>query len=63
VAAILAWFIIVDFPDSSRNKFLTPEENAIVKARLQADRGVEEREKVTWKAIWYTMLDWKVWSL
>lgn len=63
VAAVAAWFVIVDFPDSSRNKFLTSEEKAIVKARLAADRGVEEGEKVTLKVIGRTMLDWKVWSL
>jgi MFS family permease len=63
VAAIFARFIIVDFPDSSRNKFLTPEESVVVKARLANDRGFEEGEKVTWKVIWRTMLDWKVWSL
>lgn len=63
VAAIAAWFVIVDFPDSPRNKFLTAEEKSIVKARLRNDRGIEESEKVTWKVIGNTMLDWKVWSL
>lgn len=63
VAAILAWFVIVDFPDSSRNTFLTAEEKAIVKARLANDRGVEKSEKVTWKVIGQTLLDWKIWSL
>jgi sugar phosphate permease len=63
VAAILAWFVIVDFPESSRNTFLTADEKAIIKARLARDRGVEESEKVTWSVIGKTMLDWKVWSL
>jgi sugar phosphate permease len=63
VTAILAWFIIVDFPESPRNKFLTMEEKAAVKSRLAQDRGYEEGEKVTWKIIGNTMLDWKVWSL
>lgn len=63
MAAILAWFIIVDFPESIRNTFLTMEEKAAVKSRLAQDHGYEEGEKVTWKIIGNTMLDWKVWSL
>lgn len=63
LAAIIAWFIIVDFPESSRNTFLTTEEKSVVKARLARDRGFEEGEKVTWKIIGHTLLDWKVWSL
>ncbi|KAL7622399.1 hypothetical protein AAE478_007903 [Parahypoxylon ruwenzoriense] len=62
LAAVLAWFIIVDFPDSSRNKFLSAEESAFVKARLAEDRGVEGREKVTWAVFIETITDWKVWS-
>ncbi|KAI1141705.1 MFS general substrate transporter [Hypoxylon sp. FL0543] len=62
VVAIVSWFIIVDFPDSHRNKFLTTEEAAFVKARLAGDRGSEEREKVTWPIFVETVTDWKVWS-
>ncbi|RTE72896.1 hypothetical protein BHE90_012683 [Fusarium euwallaceae] len=62
VAGIGSWFIIVDFPDSSANTFLTPEERAFVKARLAADRGPEEREKVTLKVIAKTAADWKPWA-
>ncbi|KAI0846384.1 MFS general substrate transporter [Daldinia vernicosa] len=62
VAAIIAWFIIVDFPDSHRNKFLTVEEAAFVKARLAEDRGSEERQQVTWAIFVETITDWKVWS-
>ncbi|KAI1387907.1 MFS general substrate transporter [Hypoxylon trugodes] len=62
VAAVIAWFVIVDFPDSHRNKFLTAEEAAFVKARLAQDRGSEEREKVTWAIFVETITDWKVWS-
>lgn len=62
VAAIIAWFIIVDFPDSRGNNFLTAEEKAFVRNRLADDRGVEEREKVTKKIIFKTAADWKVWA-
>lgn len=62
VAAIAAWFVIVDFPDSNRNTFLSEEEKAFVKARLAADRGTEERQKVTWSILFKTAADWKVWA-
>jgi cyanate permease len=62
VAAIGAWFIIVDFPDSPRNTFLTPEEKAFVLARLAADRGPEARENVTIKMVLKTAADWKPWA-
>lgn len=62
VAAIAAWFVIVDFPDSNRNTFLSEEEKAFVKARLAADRGSEERQKVTWSVLFKTAADWKVWA-
>jgi len=62
VAAIAAWFIIVDFPDSDRNKFLSVEEKMFVKSRLAADRGTEERQKVTWSILFRTAADWKVWA-
>lgn len=62
--AVVAWFIVVDFPDSKRNKFLSAEEKAIIKTRLAADRGglEETREKVTWAIIRQTLSDWKVWT-
>lgn len=62
VAGVGSWFIIVDFPDSDKNTFLTPEERAFVKARLVADRGPEEREKVTIKIVLKTAADWKPWA-
>ncbi|KAF4496125.1 tartrate transporter [Fusarium agapanthi] len=61
VAGIGPWFIIVDFRDSDKNTFLTPEERAFVKERLSEDRGPEEREKVTTKIIGQTAADWKPW--
>ncbi|KAM0432016.1 hypothetical protein ACHAQK_009932 [Fusarium lateritium] len=62
VAGIGSWFIIVDFPDSDKNTFLTVEERAFVKARLAEDRGPEEREKVTGKVLARTAADWKPWA-
>ncbi|ESU09302.1 hypothetical protein FGSG_03872 [Fusarium graminearum PH-1] len=62
IAGIGSWFIIVDFPDSDRNTFLTIEERAFVKARLAEDRGPEEHEKVTMKILATTAVDWKPWA-
>lgn len=62
IAGTGSWFIIVDFPDSDRNTFLTTEERAFVKARLAEDRGPEEHEKVTMKILATTAVDWKPWA-
>lgn len=61
--SILAWFVIVDFPESPRNKFLSLEEVQVVTNRLLAERGTAEGGKVTWKVIKETVLDWQVWSM
>lgn len=61
--AILAYFIIVDFPTSKKNKFLSEEEKRFVVARLAQDRGAgDDKAKVTWSVILHTFLDWKIWS-
>jgi hypothetical protein len=56
--ALLARFIIVDFPDSKRNKFLTAEEIATVQSRLRQERGTAEGGKVTWRVIRDAFTDW-----
>lgn len=63
VAAIAAYFIVVDFPGSKSNKFLTEEERSFVQARLIQDRGTEdEHAKINAAVILRTMMDWKIWS-
>jgi MFS family permease len=63
VAAIAAYFVVVDFPGSKSNKFLTEEERAFVQARLVQDRGVEdEHAKINAAVVFSTMMDWKIWS-
>ncbi|CAK4033631.1 related to tartrate transporter [Lecanosticta acicola] len=63
LVAIAAYFIVVDFPQSHRNKFLTPKEKSYVVERLAHDRGREsDGDRVTWRAIWNTAKDWKVWT-
>ncbi len=60
---LVSWFIVIDFPRSKRNKFLTPEETDMVEARLLTERGEDEGEKVNLKAILETIKDGKVWLL
>ncbi|KAH8900681.1 MFS general substrate transporter [Thozetella sp. PMI_491] len=63
LAGFGSWFIIVDFPDSEANRFLTSEEKSLVEARLTEDRGcTEESEKVTTSIILETATDWKPWA-
>lgn len=61
--AIVAYFIVVDFPGSTSNKFPTEEERAFVQARLIQDRGSEdEHANINAAVIFHTMMDWKIWS-
>lgn len=56
------WFIIIDFPDSPKNEFLTSEEKHIVLARLRDDSGADPSKKVDWAVIRSMAQDWQVWS-
>ncbi|KAL6228855.1 hypothetical protein BDW75DRAFT_235613 [Aspergillus navahoensis] len=60
--AVLTWFVLVDFPHSANNSFLSDDQKRLIHARLAQDRGSEEGEKVTWKAVGRSLRDWKVWS-
>jgi hypothetical protein len=63
IAAIAAYFIIVDFPASKSNTFLTEDERAFVQARLIEDRGAEdEHVKINAAVVLRTAMDWKIWS-
>lgn len=58
VVSFLFYFIIVDFPEEA--KFLTEEERAFVKARLQEDVGESAREEnITLKDILAVFKDCK----
>ncbi|KAJ8596851.1 MFS general substrate transporter [Rhizopogon salebrosus TDB-379] len=60
VVAILAFFVLVDFPDTA--KFLTPEERAFLIWRKRYDNSsVGEEEKFAVKYIWAAFADWQVW--
>ncbi|KAJ9636493.1 uncharacterized protein PV06_01539 [Exophiala oligosperma] len=71
---LLCYVLIVDFPEKAARKnwlarlfglqaFLTPEEVAIVLARIEHDRGdAVEEEKLTRKLFFTYLQDWKVWE-
>lgn len=61
--AFAAWFIVVDFPDSPRNKFLSAEEIQVINTRLLRERGTLEGGKVTWRVVRETVSDWQVWTM
>lgn len=59
LVSLLFYFVIVDFPEEA--KFLTEEERAFVKARLQADVGESAREeKITLKDVLNVFKDCKL---
>lgn len=59
---IIAYFYLIDFPDSRRTKFLSEKEKAFVNERLSWDRGTNETHKVTWQSMKNDLKDWKVWA-
>lgn len=64
VAGIIAYPLIVDFPDSKRNKFLNEREKRFILERLEQDQGGKTANdgKVNLPVIWKICKDWKVWS-
>ena len=49
--AILTKLVVIDFPQSDRNKFLTPEEKDILISRLVSEQGEAEGGKITVKVL------------
>jgi hypothetical protein len=60
VAAIVAWFFIVDFPQKA--KFLKEEERTHAIKRLNEDRGDGDHDQITYDKIKMHLSDWKVWG-
>lgn len=60
VVALVAYFIIVDFPD--QNTFLTPEQTAFVHDRIKKDRGDAEYDPFTWKKFVKYVGEPKLWA-
>ncbi|KAG0694942.1 MFS general substrate transporter [Suillus ampliporus] len=60
VVAIIALFVMVDFPDTA--KFLTPEERAFVIWKKKYDNSsVGEEEEFAARHVWAAFGDWQVW--
>jgi hypothetical protein len=60
VAAVVAWFFIVDFPQLA--KFLSRDERANAIERLNKDRGDGEHDQITGAKIIQHLRDWKLWG-
>ena len=60
VAAIVAWFFIVDFPQLAT--FLSGDERARAVERLNKDRGDGEHDQITKAKILHHLSDWKLWG-
>ncbi|GAA5874493.1 hypothetical protein JCM1840_000795 [Sporobolomyces johnsonii] len=56
---LVAFFFIVDFPDKA--KFLAPEEKRFIIARVDADRGDAEPDKMTLRKALHHAADLKLW--
>lgn len=62
VVAVLAWLIVIDFPDKAQN-FLTDEQAAFILNRIEADRGDAVPDSLTWKKAFNHVKDFKLWVL
>lgn len=64
VLAIASYWLLVDFPDSTREtwSFLTANEKAFIVARVNADRGDVKPSPFTMRKFLNGGLDWKVWG-
>lgn len=59
VAAAGGMFLIPHFP--AKATFLTEEQRSIVQARINADRGDFEEERMNFKALLRHMANWRIW--
>ncbi|EJD47910.1 MFS general substrate transporter [Auricularia subglabra TFB-10046 SS5] len=60
VAGAMSFWLVQDFPDTA--KFLTETERTFVIRRLQEDDQFSAAgEKLRWRFIWASVLDWKTW--
>ena len=64
VLAIASYWLLVDFPDSTRKtwSFLSDREKAFVMARVDADRGDVEVTAFSLRKFLGAALDWKIWG-
>jgi hypothetical protein len=64
VVAVISYFVIIDFPDKAAKKgFLTENEGAFVKHRIDVDRSDAVPDRLTWSNFRDHLLDLKLWAL
>ncbi|KAF2100035.1 MFS general substrate transporter [Rhizodiscina lignyota] len=62
VTSIVAWWLIMDFPDkAAEKKFLTPAEATFIQERIEIDRGDAEPDPLTWPKFFNNLKDFKLW--
>ena len=62
VVAILAWFLIIDFPDKAHQKgILTESEAAFIASRIKRDRGDAVADSMTKAVFLHHLKDFKLW--
>ncbi|KAK0212495.1 major facilitator superfamily domain-containing protein [Desarmillaria ectypa] len=57
---IITFLYVPDFPD--KNRFLTPEQTAVVLRRIEVDRGDSVPDVLTPAKIWFHLKDWSIWT-
>lgn len=57
--SIICYWIVVPFPEDA--DFLTPEEKALLLARLEADGGGVRNDPISLKRVFSMAADWKIW--
>ncbi|KAG6828257.1 hypothetical protein H0H92_008645 [Tricholoma furcatifolium] len=57
---VISWFFIPNFPD--QNKFLSPEQTALVLRRIEEDRGDSIPDTITVSKVFKHLSDWKLWA-
>ncbi|KAK0454616.1 major facilitator superfamily domain-containing protein [Armillaria borealis] len=57
---IITYLYVPDFPD--KNRFLTPEQTAVVLRRIEIDRGDSVPDVLTPAKIWFHLKDWSIWT-
>ena len=59
VVSVIGYFLIVPFPEDA--KFLTPDEKALLLARLEEDGGSVHNDAITFRRVLPMIADWKIW--
>ncbi|KAJ7287182.1 major facilitator superfamily domain-containing protein [Mycena rebaudengoi] len=55
-----SFFLLPDFPE--KNKFLTPDQTALILERVEDDRGDSVPEEITFRKVMSHLGDWTLWA-